>query len=232
MFSATFNRQKLQSAVIKEIFSENYNFEQGTIPANSQVNGSAQFDVGTVLGQVLFGTPTVAAKAGGNTGNGTFTIDPATPLLANAMAGTYQARCIAAAANNGTFRFTDPRGRVLADVVMSGGSGVFADLIKGTLADGTTDFVVGDGFDITVPAGSGKYVPHDEAALDGSQFAAAVVGRNTKVSASVDTPVVLLKRGPAVVVADSLVWKTGISAAGLAAGLAALAAAGIVSRNF
>ena len=52
MFTQTYTRPKLQSSVIKLLFAEDYNFEQITIPAGSQANGSTLFDIGTVLGQV------------------------------------------------------------------------------------------------------------------------------------------------------------------------------------
>lgn len=91
-----------------------------------------------------------AAKSGGNTGTGTLTLDGTTPLLAGARPGVYTVRFTAAAANNGTFRVYDPDGAVLGDVVMSGGAGSFANQVKFALADGGTDFSVGDGFDIAV----------------------------------------------------------------------------------
>ena len=104
-----------------------------------------------VLGATL-GAATAAVKAGGNTGNGTFTIDASTPTLAGAKPGVYRLRCIAAAANGGTFRLEDPDGIVLGDTVMAAGAATVSEHIRGALADGSSDFIVGDGFDITVPA--------------------------------------------------------------------------------
>jgi hypothetical protein len=105
--------------------------------------------------------------------------------------------------------------------------------VKFTIADGSADFAGGDEFvfPVTVAAGSGDYVAHDEAAEDGSEIAAAVVMRPVTVDGSVDTDAAVIVRGPAVLIADGLVWKTGISAGGQAAALAALAAAGMVVRN-
>lgn len=103
---------------------------------------------------VAIGTAASAAKSGGNTGNGTLTMDGTTPVLAGAKAGVYTVRCIAAATNNGTFRVTDPDGFVLGDIVMAAGAGAFENDIKFALADGSTDFIVGDGFDVTVTATS------------------------------------------------------------------------------
>jgi hypothetical protein len=109
---------------------------------------------GTVGGRsTTASTSTVAAKAGGNTGNGTCIKDGTTPLLTGYQDGVYTIICTVAATNNGTFRITDPKGSVLGDLVMSGGAGTFSNQIKFALADGATDFIVGDGFTFTVNAG-------------------------------------------------------------------------------
>lgn len=95
---------------------------------------------------------TSAAKSGGNTGNGTFVLDATTPVLANAVPGVYTLRCTVAGTNSATFRLVDPAGRVLGDFAFSGSGATVtvADQIKGVITDGATDFVVGDGFDVTV----------------------------------------------------------------------------------
>lgn len=104
---------------------------------------------GTVLEETVFGTAASAAKSGGNTGNGTLTMDATTPVLYGAHAGVYTVRLIAAAANAGTWRVTAPDGTVLGDVAVGA---TFSNRIKFATADGATDFIVGDGFDITVSA--------------------------------------------------------------------------------
>jgi hypothetical protein len=48
--------------------------------------------------------------------------------------------------------------------------------IKGVIADGSTDFAVADGFDITVAAGAGKYVRAVSTAGDGSAKPVAILG--------------------------------------------------------
>lgn len=126
---------------------------------------------GAVLGRVSVGAAVSAAKAGGNTGNGALTLDATTPVLAGAKAGVYAVRCIAAAANAGTFRVEGPDGDVLGDVAVGA---TFADDIKFVIADGGTDFVVGDGFDIAV-AEADKYALSLAAAADGSQEPVAVL---------------------------------------------------------
>lgn len=98
-----------------------------------------------------------AAKAGGNTGNGTLTLDAVTPVLAGAKEGVYTVRLTAAAANGGTWTVEDPDGNVIGEVNVGQ---TFSDDVKFTTADGGVDFIVGDGFDITVSAqeGRGRFV--------------------------------------------------------------------------
>jgi hypothetical protein len=113
------------------------------------LKSGANYVRGTVLEETVFGTATRAAKTGGNTGNGTLTLDATTPVLSGAEPGVYQVRLITAAANGGTFRVTAPNGVVLGDVAVGA---TFSNRVKFATADGSTDFIVGDGFDITVAA--------------------------------------------------------------------------------
>lgn len=134
---------------------------------------------GTVLGKIALGAVTSAAKSGGNTGGGTCTVDGTTPLLANAQVGVYTARCIATATNSGTFEVKDPKGQSLGQAVVGT---AFSDQIKFALADSGTDFALGDGFDITVAAGSGKYNKSLSAAVDGSQTPDLVLAEDCDAS--------------------------------------------------
>ncbi len=136
---------------------------------------------GAVLGKITDGAAASAAKAGGNTGTGILTMD-VTPVRVGAKPGVYTLRFIAAAANNGTFRVTDPDGFVLGDVVMAGGAGAFDNDIKFAVADGGVDFIVGDGFDITIAAGSGKAKLAATAAVDGSAVPACILAEDCDAS--------------------------------------------------
>ena len=231
MYNSTITRQKLQSSVFKLLFAEDYNFEQGTILASSQCNTTTLFDVGTIMGQITVAGATAAAKSGGNTGGGSLTVDSSTPVLAGAVAGIYTVLLTVAAAVIGThlglWEVRAPNGRVLGEVQVGQ---TFSDQIKFATAYATADFIVGDGFDVTVAAGSLKYVQHAPAAVDGSQNAAAVVARAVTVGAA-DISVALAVRGPLVLLGDNLTWATGISAADKATATAALAGLGIVIRS-
>lgn len=122
---------------------------EGSITAIACLN-DATFWFNSVFGDPVTtgGAATSAEKSGGNTGTGTLgavTVD-------GAKSGVYQLRITAAAADGGTYSVTDPDGAVVdtadvGDVFDAGG-------LSFTLSDGVTDFVVGDGFDITVA----KYV--------------------------------------------------------------------------
>jgi len=197
---------------------------RGTIKSGSGALGPL-----TVLGQITTGAATSAAKTGGNTGNGTFVLDVTTPVLAGAKTGIYTLRCITAATNGGVFRLEDPSGVVLGDVTISGGAGgtvTVAEHIKGVITDAGTDFVVGDGFDITVAVGALKYVPIAFAALDGSQNAAAIL-MDAVDATSADAEACVLV-GHAQIVANQLTWPSGATTNQKNAALAQLAALGIV----
>lgn len=120
------------------------------------------------------GTATAPVAAG--TGNGAMTLDATTPVLAGAKNGDYVVTCIAAAANSGTFRVEDPDGFVLGDVAVGA---TFADDIKFVIADGSTDFIVGDKFTIAVTTGAGR-IP-----LDGTNGNAKVTWETTTASGAI-----------------------------------------------
>lgn len=131
---------------------------------------------GAVLGKILLAA---ASTAFTGTGNGAISMDATTPVLTGAKPGAYTATCITAAANGGTFRVEDPDGNVLGDVAVGA---TFADDIKFVIADGATDFIVGDKFTITLAAGSGKYKLSAAAATDGSQTPDLISGEDVDAS--------------------------------------------------
>lgn len=119
---------------------------------------------------------TAAAPTFAGTGNGVMTLDATTPVLAGAKNGSYTATCVAAATNSGTFRVEDPDGYVLGDVAVGA---TFADDIKFVIADGATDFVVGDKFTIAVTTGAGR-IP-----LDGTNGNAKAQWETTTTSGAI-----------------------------------------------
>lgn len=210
---------RVADCVVHEV-SPAWSRERATLLANS-----GAVVVGTVLGRILVGAAAAAAKAGGNTGNGTFTLDATTPVLAGARPGVYTVRCITAAANGGTFRIEDPDGQVMGDVAVGG---TFSDDLKFVIADGATDFIVGDGWDVTVAEGSGKVVPLNLTGRDGSQIADSIA-IEAKATSAADQPLEIEARG-AVVNTSRLVWPAGATDAQKASALSTLKRAGIVAR--
>ncbi len=75
---------------------------------------------------------------------------------------------------------------------------------------------------------SGKYTLHDNAAVDGSQVAAAVLLVDTDATSADATTLILARLVE--VKGDLLVWKAGITAPDKAAGIVALAAKNIIVR--
>jgi hypothetical protein len=129
------------------------------------------YKAGSVLGRIINSAATAAAKSGGNTGNGTFVIDATNPSRIGAKVGVYQLRVVdVPAAHGSVWKLTDPEGYVVDVPVVAGSGGTYTvdSDIKGVITDGGTDFIVGDGFDITVPAGSNKLKLAAAAAQDGS----------------------------------------------------------------
>jgi len=126
---------------------------------------------------------TAAAPVFAGTGNGAMTLDATTPVLAGAKTGSYVATCVTAATNGGTFRVEDPDGYVLGDVAVGA---TFADDIKFVIADGSTDFIVGDKFTIAVTTGAGR-IP-----LDGTNGNAKVTWETTTTSGALGIVSVLV----------------------------------------
>lgn len=185
--------------------------------------------IGSVLGARTV-DPTAAnvtaAAVGGNTGNGTITKDATTPVLADAWPGVYSIQCVAGATNGGTFAVYRPNGTFvgLAKVGVA-----FAKEIKFVVADGATDFVPGDAFTLTVPAGDGKVVLAPYAAqADGTHRVFGVLLDRVDAT-SEDKKAVALARGMSIVAAGLLTYEAGYDDANKkAVANAALKALGIL----
>lgn len=181
-------------------------------------------DVGTVLGIVSVGAATATAYAvnAADTGTcGTVTVS------AGAKPGTYKATIVETDTDAGKFTVEDPDGVTVGTgtvaVAFSGGGLAF------TVADGATDFVTGEGFNIVVAPGSGKYAVYDQDASDGTQIAAGVALAAATASGA-DVEVAALVRH-ALVKDAGLKWPSDIDADEKTAALASLAALGIYTRE-
>ncbi len=132
---------------------------------------------GAVLGQVTVGAVTGAAAAG-NTGNGTIGTLSAG---AGAKPGVYRVVCVEPITNLGTFLVEDPDG---VNVGRAFAGTAFVGPVNFTIADGATDFVAGDSFNVTVAAGTGQYRLAVAAATDGSATPKRILARATDASAA------------------------------------------------
>ena len=170
---------------------------------------AAALPAGQVLGQALTATATSAT----NTGDGVIS---AVTIGDHCQIGDYRLICSAAATNAGTFQVFDPAGARLADLTV----GVaYAGQIGLTVADGATDWIVGD--DITVAVSAGNHAAYDPDATDGTQRAAAILYRAAPISDATQAAVGVVRHAP---VDGSLL--TGLDAAATAS----LALRGIIVR--
>lgn len=173
---------------------------EGTISREIVTVASGQnLKAGHVLGKITVGTATGVA-ASGNTGNGTLS---AITLGAGAKAGTYNLTCVEPAANGGTFLLEDPDGATVGTAHVGT---AFTGPLNFTLSDGTTDFVSGDRFLITVAAGSGKYKEYSPDSTNGSNIAVAILLDNIDATAA-DKEAVIIARHAEVNGAELIWWE-------------------------
>ena len=158
-----------------------------------------------------------SAPRPGNVGNGT--------IGSNTKPGVYAAVCAEAAANGGTFLVEDPNGVTIGKAVVGT---PFAGEVNFTIADGSTDFVAGDRFAITVAAGSGKYKEYNPTNTDGSETAVALLLDNVDATSANVTAVVITRNVE--VNAAELVWFSGATSDQKNTGLGQLKAQTIIAR--
>jgi hypothetical protein len=203
--------------------SGNRSREQGTVLAGS---GSARaLTAGMVVGKRLIGAAGAATAFAGNTGNG---VMGAITVTGPAKRGGYKLIVITVVANAGNFLLFDPDG------ILVGKGAVAAAFALGgvafTLADGATDFAVGDGFDIAVSGGTDKYLQTDFAGTLGEQNAAGILMQDVSAADAVDNANGAFLIRHAEVASAELVWIGGASAAQKAAALLQLNRLGIRER--
>lgn len=210
--------------VLKREYDPHFCRDAGTLLTGQNLK------IGAVVARVALATTaaSVTVAAGTNVGNGTLTKDATTPVLAGATAGAYSVVCVEADTNTGRFNVLNPEGEVIGEVVVGE---TFAREIKFSIADGSSDFAVGDSFTVTVAEGSGKLVQVAlAAAANGTHRPVGVLLQDVDAT-SADKACVILARGPAVLSEDQVVWHADFNtAAKKAPKIAALAALGIIIR--
>ncbi|MCO5352580.1 MAG: head decoration protein [Bryobacteraceae bacterium] len=195
--------------------------EDNLFSRDEAVLGAGNLLTGAIVGRKA---PAVTVTPGAsNTGNGvmgTVTLGPA------ALPGNYVLTCKTKQANAGVLTVADPRGLPLPDLTVA--VAYTGDHINMTLADGATDFEVGDAFTIGV-ATSNEVGEFNPAASDGLQFAAGVLAFDTDATGGATAAVVIARQ--AIVQRNALVWKSGVTAPQKAVALAQLNTLGILARE-
>jgi hypothetical protein len=165
------------------------------------------------------------------TGNGTVS---GLSLGPDAKTGQYRVECIAAVTNGGEFKIWGPDGDAVAVgfiVAGAGGTLVLANQrqLNLTITDGSTDFAVGDAFNVAVfnELLGGKVVAWDPLTFDGRDDVAGILYDNVDASAA-DLPGVLVSRG-AEVMKGSLIWAAAITAAQKESAYGDLAKRGVIA---
>ena len=205
----------------------------GTSYTSREVNflisdGSTDFIVGDSFALVVgTGTPTVVG-----TGNGTVS---AISLGPDARPGRYRIENITAITNGGTFKIVGPSGQIVdvgSIVAGAGGTWVLAAKrhLNITITDASTDFVVGDFFEVVVynELNGGKVVAWDPTTFDGRHEAFGALYDRVDASSS-DLAGVIVTRD-ATFMKTSLQWGTSITAAQKESAYLDLAKRGIVCR--
>jgi hypothetical protein len=191
---------------------------------------SGILEAGTVLGQASAPVPTgllvVSPKQGGNVGNGVVTPDATAPVGVSARPGPYMATLTTVAANGGTFTVTDPLGETLGTVAVGA---TFSNGIKFVIADGSTDFALGDQFILAVSREEGLWASFAPGGSGGVETAAGVLFDRVDATFGPVRAVALTRQFEA----DDkmLVWPAGMTASQKVAALNSLAARGVVVRT-
>jgi hypothetical protein len=165
------------------------------------------------------------------TGNGTLT---GLSLGPDAITGQYRVECVAAVTNGGHFKVVSPDGDQIANgfiVAGAGGTLVLANQrqLNLTITDGSTDFAVGDFFEVFVYNELvAKVVAWDPLTFDGRHKVAGVLYDNVDASAG-DLPGVVVTRD-AEVRKSSLQWAAAITAAQKESAYTDLAARVVIAR--
>lgn len=199
------------SNLVKREFSPEWGYCKKLV---TYYGAATSIAVGSVLGSYI-DTPVGTAGAIVGTGNGVMGAITLTSNK-NMVLGTYSLKIVKAVANAGDFVLRDPNGKVIGNgqVATAFNQGGFAF----TLADGATDFIVGDSIPIVV-TGTVKYKLVQDTATDGTENPSVVVvgdatGRvlSTTPVLNTDTSFLVLYRGPCAVADDALVYGSTVAA--------------------
>lgn len=198
-----------QTFAFDNLVGDNYpvTTEEATI-----LSGQTPTARGAIVAQAVAGAITSAAVVG--TGNGTIgTLSNS----AGVQAGAYTAVCVKAVTNAGDFEVRNPQGVLIG--IATTGVAFTSNEINFTIADGSTDFALGDLFTITVAAGTLKYKKYNAANTDGSgNVANAAIVATTVDATSADRVTNVYTSGvfnSAALVGYTAGMKAGLAAKGI-----------------
>lgn len=208
--------------IVSESENGYYSRDQVTVAlSQTLLAGNPVYKSGVIASE----TSSVAADAG-NTGNGVFTIDGTAPVAAGAMNGNYRVVNDLVAANGGEFLVFDPNGVNIGRVAVGA---TFNNQIKFVIADGSTDFAIGDAFTVSVGRESNTDETVTALPNDGSQVCAGLMVYPVTTGGSATAKGALLCRVAEYRAAD-ITWPSGISAANKAKAIEELRAIGLIGR--
>jgi len=197
---------------------------------NLTIAASQSFEACTLLGRLQIAadvTTNVTPKAG-NTGNGVLTM--ASPAVtSDVKEGRYTLTITAAATNAGSFTVQDPDGIIVGEGTVAV---AFVNQVKFTLADGATDFAVGDQIFIDVDAAAvtgTQYVAWDPTATDGSQTPVAMAIYPAVTGAGETVQIAGITRQSQLNI-NCIAWPDGVTDAQKSAAADALRGVGIILR--
>lgn len=130
---------------------------------------------GAVVGKITIGAATPAANAGNAAGSG---VIASATTGADAKPGVYKVICIEPATGAAKFQVEDPDGVIVG---IATENVAFTGPVNFTITD-ANDFVAGNGFTITVAAGTGHWKRSVAAATDGSQRPLGILAIDTDAS--------------------------------------------------
>lgn len=131
--------------------------------------GSGIVSAGTLMALITAANAITATANAGNTGDGTV---GSTSATSDAVSGTYALTI--ESADDGVFKLASPSGAVVGHGEV--GQAFSEAGINFTLSAGATGFADGDGFELSVLANLGEYMPYDaDGANDGRRDAAGIL---------------------------------------------------------
>lgn len=167
------------------------------------------------------------------TGNGTIS---GITLGPDARPGTYRFEITAAITNGGEFKLTGPDGALVDQgFIVAGAGGTYVGANKRavnfTVTEGSTDFAVGDAFNIAVfnSLNGGSVVAWDPTGSDGSDDVYGVLYASVDASLASKQGVAIVR--DSVVLKGSLQWGAAVTAAQKESAYAQLAARDVVARD-